>query len=301
MLNKFFGHEFTCITFIPNGPGYADITGLERICATTGAEAGSNVVGGASYLVASFNYYHSYMWRNLDIIFTFMVFFLATALVATEYIMAAKSKGEVLVFRRGHIPVQESKSSDDEESAQPVQQLVVDVEEKVKRDGAVSGLQKQTSIFHWEDVCYHINIKGEGRHLLDNVDRWVEPGTLTALMGASGAGRTTLLDTLASRVTMGVVTGNMFVDGQQRDESFQRKTGYVQQQDLHLQTSTVREALIFSACLRQPQDVPDAEKVAYCSEVIRLLGMEKYADAIVGVPGEGACSSSEIVESFFYS
>lgn len=111
-----------------------------------------------------------------------MVFFLATALVATEYITAAKSKGEVLVFRRGHIPVQESKSSDDEESAQPVQQLVVDVEEKVKRDGAVSGLQKQTSIFHWEDVCYHINIKGEGRRLLDNVDGWVEPGTLTTLM-----------------------------------------------------------------------------------------------------------------------
>ncbi|KAF8826241.1 hypothetical protein HHX47_DHR5000362 [Lentinula edodes] len=248
MLNKFFGHEFPCITFIPNGPGYADITGPERICATTGAEAGSNVVGGASYLVASFNYYHSHMWRNLDIIFAFMVFFLATALVATEYIMAAKSKGEVLVFRRGHIPVQESKSSDDEESAQPVQQLVVDVDEKVKRDGTVSGLQKQTSIFHWEDVCYHINIKGEGHRLLDNVDGWVEPGTLTALM-----------------------------------------------------TSTVREALIFSAHLRQPQDVPDAEKVAYCSEVIRLLGMEKYADAVVGVPGEGACSGSEIVESFFYS
>lgn len=111
-----------------------------------------------------------------------MVFFLATALVATEYITAAKSKGEVLVFRRGHIPVQESKSSDDEESAQPVQQLVVDVDEKVKRASAVSGLQKQTSIFHWEDVCYDIKIKGEGRRLLDNVDGWVEPGTLTALM-----------------------------------------------------------------------------------------------------------------------
>ncbi|KAJ3926824.1 MAG: AtrD, ABC-transporter [Lentinula lateritia] len=287
MLNEFFGREFPCITFIPSGPGYADITGPERICATTGAEAGSSVVEGASYLSASFNYYHSHMWRNLGIIFAFMVFFLATALVATEYITAAKSKGEVLVFRRGHIPVQESKSSDDEESAQPVQQLVVDVDEKVKRASAVSGLQKQTSIFHWEDVCYDIKIKGEGRRLLDNVDGWVEPGTLTALMGASGAGKTTLLDTLASRVTMGVVTGNMFVDGQQRDESFQRKTGYVQQQDLHLQTSTVREALIFSARLRQPQDVPDAEKVAYCSEVIRLLGMEKYADAVVGVPGEG--------------
>lgn len=96
---------------------------------------------------------------------------------------------------------------------------------------------------------------------------------------------------------MGIITGNMFVDGQQRDESFQRKTGYVQQQDLHLETSTVREALIFSARLRQPQDVPDTEKIAYCTEVIHLLGMEEYADAVVGVPGEG---TEILVNAFLY-
>ncbi|KAJ3981928.1 CDR ABC transporter-domain-containing protein [Lentinula detonsa] len=242
--------NFPCITFIPSGLNYTDVTGLEHICATTGAEAGSSVVEGASYLIASFNYYHSHMWRNLGIIFAFMVFFLATALTATEYITAAKSKGEVLVFRRGHIPVQKTKLSDDEESAKPVQQLVVHVNEKTKNaQSAVAGLQKQTSIFHWEDVCYDIKIKGGTQRLLDNVDGWVKPGTLT---GASGAGKTTLLDTLASRVTMGVVTGSMFVDKQQRDESFQRKTGYVQQlQDLHLQTSTVREALPFRLNVEQ--------------------------------------------------
>ncbi len=86
---------------------------------------------------------------------------------------------------------------------------------------------------------------------------------------------------------MGVITGEMLVDGRQRDESFQRKTGYVQQQDLHLQTSTVREALRFSALLRQPRDTPRAEKIAYVEEVIKLLDMQEYADAVVGVPGEG--------------
>jgi ABC-type multidrug transport system ATPase subunit len=105
--------------------------------------------------------------------------------------------------------------------------------------------------------------------------------------GVSGAGKTSLLDALATRTTMGVVTGEMLVDGHQRDASFQRKTGYVQQQDLHLQTSTVREALNFSALLRQPADVPHAEKLAYVDEVIKLLDMEEYADAVVGVPGEG--------------
>lgn len=86
---------------------------------------------------------------------------------------------------------------------------------------------------------------------------------------------------------MGVVTGEMLVDGRPRDASFQRKTGYVQQQDLHLETTTVREALAFSAILRQPAHVPRAEKIAYVDEVIKLLEMEAYADAVVGVPGEG--------------
>jgi ATP-binding cassette subfamily G (WHITE) protein 2 (PDR) len=86
---------------------------------------------------------------------------------------------------------------------------------------------------------------------------------------------------------MGVVTGEMLVDGKLRDQSFQRKTGYVQQQDLHLHTTTVREALNFSAILRQPGHVSRKEKLEYVDEVIRLLGMETYADAVVGVPGEG--------------
>ena len=82
---------------------------------------------------------------------------------------------------------------------------------------------------------------------------------------------------LASRVKIGVVSGQMLVDGRLRDTGFQRKTGYVQQQDLHLATSTVREALTFSAVLRQPRLTPHAEKVAYVDEVIKILEMEAYA------------------------
>ena len=91
---------------------------------------------------------------------------------------------------------------------------------------------------------------------------------------------------------MGVVTGQMLVDGRERDTGFQRKTGYVQQQDLHLSTSTVREALNFSALLRQPKTTPKEEKLAYVDEVIKVLEMEAYADAVVGVPGEGMFSCS---------
>ena len=137
--------------------------------------------------------------------------------------------------------------------------------------------------FTWERVNYFVPVPGGQKQLLNDVYGYVKPGTLTALMGASGAGKTTLLDVLASRVTMGVVGGQMLVDGRQRDMSFQRKTGYVQQQDLHLETSTVREALLFSARLRQPASVSDEEKKAYVQEIINLLEMQVSTPCGCGV------------------
>ena len=79
----------------------------------------------------------------------------------------------------------------------------------------------------------------------------------------------------------------MLVNGKTLDSAFQRKTGYVQQQDLHLETTTVREALQFSAMLRQPKFVPKAEKHAFVEEVIDMLNMRDFSEAVVGVPGEG--------------
>lgn len=61
----------------------------------------------------------------------------------------------------------------------------------------------------------------------------------------------------------------------------------VQQQDLHLETSTVRESLRFSAMLRQPKSVNKKEKYDYVENVIEMLGMNDFAEAIVGVPGQG--------------
>lgn len=95
------------------------------------------------------------------------------------------------------------------------------------------------------------------------------------------------MDVLATRSSIGTLSGEVLVDGRERDESFQRKTGYVQQLDIHLETSTVREALRFSAILRQPVHISKEDKLAYVEEVIRLLGMEDYADSVVCEPGEG--------------
>jgi ATP-binding cassette, subfamily G (WHITE), member 2, SNQ2 len=144
-----------------------------------------------------------------------------------------------------------------------------------------------TTFSTWESVCYTVPVSGGERQLLDNVFGYVKPGSLTALMGASGAGKTTLLDVLAGRKTIGVITGDVLVAGRPIGIDFQRGTAYCEQQDVHEWTATVREALRFSAYLRQSHDVPQSEKDDYVEEIIQLLEMEDIADAMIGVPGYG--------------
>jgi ATP-binding cassette, subfamily G (WHITE), member 2, PDR len=237
---------------------------------------------------AAFGYHYSHLWRNLGIIIAFLIFFMFVYLGASELNSSTTSTADVLVFRRGHVPSrlkQDGKQHkpDDEESNSA--DVPVTMEKEKTKD--ISVLPTQKDIFTWRNVVYDIEIKGQQRRLLDNVSGFVKPGTLTALMGVSGAGKTTLLDTLAQRTSVGIVTGDMFVNGKPLTSNFQRSTGYVQQQDLHLETSTVREALRFSATLRQPKSVSKVEKYAYVEEVIKILNMDEFAEAVVGVPGEG--------------
>lgn len=291
MVNEFHGRNFECNQFVPDNrvPGYADLPEGSFACTAVGSIPGQSYVEGDRYLDLAFDYRWENRWRNFGVVIAFTILFLLTYMVCAEIVSEKKSKGEVLVYRRGHKPAvvanAEKKHSDPEAAMANIGPVVTAERSRTNRHGGV--LQQQTSVFQWHDVCYEVKIKSETRRILDHVDGWVKPGTLTALMGVSGAGKTTLLDCLADRTSMGVITGEMLVDGNPRDMSFQRKTGYVQQQDLHLQTSTVREALNFSALLRQPAHVPRQEKLDYVTEVIKLLDMEEYADAVVGVPGDG--------------
>nr|POF16536.1 zeb2-regulated abc transporter 1 [Quercus suber] len=153
-----------------------------QVCNAVGAVAGQAFVNGDNYINSSFQYYASHKWRNVGIIFAFTVFLMCLYLGATEFISAKKSKGEVLLFRRGHTPASLQQKSADVESADAGEhggQLA----KQEKSVEASEIIQKQTAVFSWKDVCYDIKIKSEERRILDHVDGWVKPGTLTALMG----------------------------------------------------------------------------------------------------------------------
>lgn len=286
MANEFHNRNFTCSSYVPFGSVYDDVSPVNRACAAIGSVLGQTTVNGDVYLASAFGYHNSHKWRNVSILTAFLVFFLVTCVWFAKTVRAKKSQGEVLLFQRRkfeqEISKQQRTDAEKGESSIPMQVITDQIILKEQLH-----LQKQTATFHWSDITYDIKVKGGSRRLLNMIDGWVKPGTLTALMGESGAGKTTLLDVLASRKTVGIIGGKILVDDRAKDASFQRKTGYVQQQDLHLQTSTVREALNFSALLRQPSYIKRADRLAYVDEVIELLDMQPFVDAVIGVPGEG--------------
>eukprot|EP00253_Pinus_taeda_P009981 PITA_09981 len=95
----------------------------------------------------------------------------------------------------------------------------------------------------FENINYYVDMppemKSEGLNqdrlqLLSNVSGSFRPGVLTALMGVSGAGKTTLMDVLAGRKTGGYVEGNISISGfPKKQETFARISGYCEQNDIH--------------------------------------------------------------------
>lgn len=97
----------------------------------------------------------------------------------------------------------------------------------------------------------------EGKlELLRGVSGSFRPGVLTALMGVSGAGKTTLMDVLAGRKTGGYNEGSITVSGfPKKQETFARISGYCEQNDIHSPNVTVYESLVYSAWLRLSPEV----------------------------------------------
>ncbi|KAK5212039.1 hypothetical protein LTR41_002281 [Exophiala xenobiotica] len=306
LVNEVHGRQYPCAetSLIPP---YAGDTNFA--CAFIGAQPDSRSVSGDDWVASGFGYSYSHLWRNFGIAIAYLVVFLVLYLVATEFRSTATEQPQRLIFRnrkaaRAHLrPHADSGLADPEGQMDELGPIPFEPGEKLSKVTTITTAEADTYIratptitnelshngtLTWRDVTLDISIKGTPRRLLDHITGWVTPGTLTCLMGVSGAGKTTLLDTLAQRHNAsGKLSGSVMVNGTGLKPSFQRKTGYVQQQDLHLPTTTVREALRFSAILRQPSSVPAQEKFEYVEKVIEMLNMEAFSEAIVGQPGVG--------------
>ena len=286
--NELSGRQMPCAenALVPQGPG---VRPPYQGCAIGGAQLGSTSLNGEHYLNTTYQYSRANLWRNFGVLVALSVFYIVVTVVASETLDFVRGGGGALVFKKSSKAKKQVKATpaDEEKGGQAEDREASDMAlQKTKTQEEVLGeLTKSESVFTWTDVNYTVPVVGGERKLLNNVSGYAKPGVMVALMGASGAGKTTLLNTLSQRQKMGVVTGEMLVDGRPLRSDFQRSTGYVEQMDLHEETATVREALEFSALLRQERSVPRADKLAYVDKVIALLEMQEIEDAIISSLG----------------
>ncbi|KAL0915539.1 hypothetical protein M5K25_015965 [Dendrobium thyrsiflorum] len=146
----------------------------------------------------------------------------------------------------------------------------------------------------FDNISYSVDMPKEMRAhgiedklmLLNGVSGCFRPGVLTALMGVSGAGKTTLMDVLAGRKTDGYIKGNISISGYpKKQETFARISGYCEQNDIHSPNVTVYESLVYSAWLRLPSEIDSVKRKMFIDEVMELVEMKTLKDALVGLPG----------------
>lgn len=270
-----------------NAPGmtkYPTELGPNQACTIFGAVSGSDIVRGEDYISAGYGLDSKDIWRRcLLVLIGFMIAFQITQVIALEYFPQYNVHLSVNIFakedeetKKLNAALREKKAA--HAKAKEVDNKEHDVEETARKPKTDLSHKKT---FTWEKLNYVVPVPGGTRRLLHDVYGYVKPGTLTALMGASGAGKTTCLDVLAQRKNIGVITGDVLVHGRPLTSDFARGTAYAEQMDVHEGTATVREAMRFSAYLRQPAEVPESEKDAYVEEIIELLELQDLSEALV--------------------
>ncbi|KAL1831046.1 hypothetical protein ACET3Z_000697 [Daucus carota] len=174
-------------------------------------------------------------------------------------------------------------------------------EDNQKKHGMVLPFQPLSITF--DDISYRVDMPQEMKaqgvteerlELLKGVSGAFRPGVLTALMGVSGAGKTTLMDVLAGRKTGGYIEGTITISGYpKKQETFARIAGYCEQTDIHSPHVTVYESLQYSAWLRLPPEVDATTKQMFVEEVMELVELSPLRAALVGLPGIDGLSTEQ--------
>ncbi len=123
---------------------------------------------------------------------------------------------------------------------------------------------------------------GDKKHILKDVSFTIYPGELVAILGGSGAGKTTLMNAINGfePATSGMVyfNGN---DLYKNYPVYKSQIGYVPQQDIVYDNLTMFDMLVYVAKLRLPSDITKEEITMRVDEVLKAMALEKHRDTLI--------------------
>ena len=163
-----------------------------------------------------------------------------------------------------------------------------------ERSSSFIELKKSKIQITWENVtitappikqfCKKLDPEIQDFTILDDISGTVKPGQFLAIIGASGAGKTTLLNYISGKDPSKNLKkkGRVLINGVDRSQVAHHKyVGYIQQDDLLMQTLSVRECLTFAARMKLPKGTDIDGKV---DELIDSLRLQKAANTKIGGP-----------------
>ena len=136
----------------------------------------------------------------------------------------------------------------------------------------------------FKDLTYSVDLgKKQGtKVILDGISGCFKPGRLTALFGASGCGKTSLMDVLARRKNTGTIEGEIrFAGAPCNKENTKHLCGYVEQFDNLVEVLTVEQMLMYTAELKLPA-LTRAQQLERCEEVISQLRLQECRKTVIG-------------------
>uniref|UniRef100_M4B7Q5 ABC transporter domain-containing protein n=1 Tax=Hyaloperonospora arabidopsidis (strain Emoy2) TaxID=559515 RepID=M4B7Q5_HYAAE len=215
-----------------------------------------------------------YIWFGIIILIIYYFVFTSLNGLALHYIRYEKYKGV-------SVKAMADKPKDDDNCYVKVNTPGGLEDTKAANKG---GLPFTPSNLCIKDLEYFVTLpSGEEKQLLNGITAHFEPGRMVALMGATGAGKTTLMDVIAGRKTGGRVVGDIIVNGEPKDPAnFSRITAYCEQMDIHSEAASIYEALVFSAKLRLPPNFTEEQRMNLVHETLDLLELSAISGEMVG-------------------
>nr|QVT92296.1 ABC transporter [Salvia miltiorrhiza] len=252
--------------------------------------AGNTTLGNMILQIHSLPSNGYWYWLGVAALLGYTLFFNITVTAALSFLNPIQKSQTI-------IPPEEHSSTRAEKGRPNTTSGIDGIEKK----GMILPFKPLTLTFH--NVNYFVDMPKEMSsqgvtetrlQLLSNVSGVFSPGVLAALMGSSGAGKTTLMDVLAGRKTGGYIEGDVRISGYLKEQStFARISGYVEQSDIHSPQVTVMESLWFSSVLRLPKEVNKRQREDFVEEVMQLVELDSLRHALVGLPGSTGLSTEQ--------